>query len=293
MIGGQTGRNMGWPASVELQYIQPDPDLADYVSVFYDARIDRPVIREQERATRAQFRFTLLGEGEYTFADGTRCTIDRAGIVGPTSGPTSVEARGPARVCGFGLQPLGWVTLMGPGSAGMTDRAVDAAALLGDWVGDVWAKAAQSDSAGAFAVMQEFARELLHGADPGALWFIRQCDAWLSNSANPAVPDLVASTGMSARSVERLARRYYGHTPKMLARKYRALRVAAAVARGERADDLAIDDAFYDQSHLIREMKQFAGYTPGQVVPHSSLDAATARRRHELKGNVSRLVSDT
>src|SRR3546814_8806389 len=51
----------------------------------------------------------------------------------------------------------------------------------------------------------------------------------------------------------------------MLARKYRAVRAASALARGEGLDSAQLGDAFYDQSHLIREIKRFAGATPGQL----------------------------
>src|SRR3546814_2234328 len=70
---------------------------------------------------------------------------------------------------------------------------------------------------------------------------------------------------MSIRSVERMTKHYYGLSPRMLARKYRAVRAAAAIARGETIDTDALGDAFYDQSHLIREIKRFAGATPGQL----------------------------
>src|SRR3546814_13215291 len=68
---------------------------------------------------------------------------------------------------------------------------------------------------------------------------------------------------MSIRSVERMTKHYYGLSPRMLARKYRAVRAAAAIARGATIDTDALGDAFYDQSHLIREIKPFAGATPG------------------------------
>src|SRR3546814_4409418 len=89
---------------------------------------------------------------------------------------------------------------------------------------------------------------------------------------------------MSIRSVERMTKHYYGLSPRMLARKYRAVRTAAAIARGETRDADALGDAFYDQSHLIREIKRFTGATPGQLRKPSPYTTATTRGRKQLAG---------
>jgi methylphosphotriester-DNA--protein-cysteine methyltransferase len=94
------------------------------------------------------------------------------------------------------------------------------------------------------------------------------------------------------RQLERMAKRYYGLPPKTLARKYRALRAASALARGEDLDDAGLGDSFYDQSHLIREVKRFAGLTPKQIRT-SVLQSGVARGRKKLKGKVGPLVSDS
>ena len=79
----------------------------------------------------------------------------------------------------------------------------------------------------------------------------------------------------------------------MLARKYRAVRAASALARGECLEEAQLGDAFYDQSHLIREIKRFAGATPGQLARPTFYTEATTKGRKQLAGKVSPLVSDT
>jgi methylphosphotriester-DNA--protein-cysteine methyltransferase len=67
--------------------------------------------------------------------------------------------------------------------------------------------------------------------------------------------------------VQRLAERYFGLTPSKLARKYRALRAAVLLSRPTITDDeiAAVQDHFYDQPHMIREMRLFAGRTPARI----------------------------
>lgn len=63
-------------------------------------------------------------------------------------------------------------------------------------------------------------------------------------------------------------------------------------------DDARIDDViargFYDQSHLIREVKQFTGLTPRQLRARPTiLRHLTISQRTALGGRVSPLISDT
>ena len=51
----------------------------------------------------------------------------------------------------------------------------------------------------------------------------------------------------------------------MLFRSYRAIRAAMSLARGDATLDDCVAAGFYDQSHLIREIKQFTGTTPGAI----------------------------
>ncbi|WP_332819371.1 AraC family transcriptional regulator [Sphingopyxis sp.] len=281
-------------APFELHYFPPDPDLADMVSSFYFARVNMPRFDEYERADRPQFRFVTAADGEYVFADGHRSVVCKANIVGPTSGRVRAISNCPTRMFGFGMLPAGWAALMGDDAEKLTDRAMDAADLFGPWIDEVAAALENAPDVEARLVIgNNFAREVLTRNEPAPLWFIRTVDQWLTASASPQVPALVEATGMSIRSVERMTKHYYGLSPRMLARKYRAVRAASALARGEGLDSAQLGDAFYDQSHLIREIKRFAGATPGQLSKPTSYTEATTKGRKQLAGKVSPLVSET
>jgi AraC-like DNA-binding protein len=278
----------------ELHYFPPDPDLADMVSSFYFARSKLPRFDEYERADRPQFRFVSHADGEYIFADGDRSPVCSANIIGPTSGRVRMISNCPGQLFGFGLLPAGWAALMGDDAERLTDRAIDAADLFGPWIEEVAAALhTAADVEARLVIGNNFAREVLKEHEAAPMWFIRTVDRWLTETASPQVADLVEATGMSIRSVERMTKHYYGLSPRMLARKYRAVRAVSALARGEKLDTAELGDAFYDQSHLIREIKRFAGATPGQLGHPSRYTEATTKGRKELAGKVSPLVSDT
>ena len=284
----------GSSAPFELHYFPPDPDLAEMVSSFYCARINMPRFDEYERADRPQFRFITVADGEYVFSDGHSSTVRRANIVGPTSGRVRAISNSPTRIFGFGMLPAGWAALMGSHGEKLTDRAIDAADLFGDWINEVAdAILGAANDEARLIIGNNFVRAVLKQTEAPAMWFIRTVDEWLTRSASPQVHDLVEATGMSIRSVERMTKHYYGLSPRMLARKYRAVRAAAALARGETLDQAQLGDAFYDQSHLIREIKRFAGATPGQLGKPTLYTEATTKGRKQLAGKVSPIVSET
>ena len=278
-----------------IRYYAPDADLAELISTIYVAHLPVAHFDELERADRPQFRLRLNDTpGEYHMPCGTVYEAWRAIIIGPTKAPVRAVSHGPVHLIGMGLMPGGWATLMGPDAAAYADRALPAADLFGNWIHEVGAAVAAAESEEAqVAMMQELAREVMRRGEPAPLWFTRTVDGWLTANLSPHVENLVAATGMSARSVERMTKRFYGVSPKMLARKYRALRVASAMARGDKVDEAAASEAFYDQSHLIREVKQFAGATPGKLSQPTDYTRATTEGRHRLAGQVSPLITDT
>lgn len=281
-------------APFELEYFAPDPDLSDLVSSFYFARIDMPLFDEYERADRPQFRFMTHPHGEYIFPTGERVPASRATIIGPTSGSVRAICRGPTALYGFGIMPAGWAALMGSEAEKLTDRAINAEDLYGSWIDEAVKALMTAGSTDArLVVANNIVREIMKPGEPAPIWFIRTVDSWLTDSASPQVADLVEAAGMSIRSVERMTKHYYGLSPRMLARKYRAVRAASALARGEDLEAALKGEGFYDQSHLIREIKHFAGATPGKLGRPTLYTEATVKGRKQLAGKVSPIVSDT
>jgi AraC-like DNA-binding protein len=277
-----------------MRYSPPPAHLGDRISSLYELSQDIGDYNEIERADRPQFRILLSGSGYLEFANGHCDPSAPVMLVGPTSGPVRGIGTGPMWCVGAGLLPPAWVSLVGTAADTLIDRAIDAATLIGDAAPMLHAAMLASDSIEArFALLCDALDTATHVCDPAQLAFTRMVDGWLTESADPQVEVLVQRSGLSMRQLERMAKRFYGLPPKTLARKYRALRAAAALARGEDLDDNGISDSFYDQSHLIREVKRFAGLTPQQIRSHQSpLQTEVSEGRMGLAGQVGRLVSD-
>lgn len=255
----------GAATAIGIDYHLPANDLRQHVASYYLFRADLPRVADVLSADLAQIRFLIAGAGHYGVGRGPHMPSPRISLLGPTTAATHFVARGPLLVFGIGLRSAGWGALVREDASLYANRVEDAAALFGAPIEEAFDALCHAPCADAMVEIADAAvRALaLAGKEP-PFWFTRIADAWLADEASPQVDRLIAEAGMSARQIERLAQRLYGASPKLLARKYRALRAATRLSQDASPWMEAAGDAFYDQSHFIREFKHFTGLTPGR-----------------------------
>jgi AraC-like DNA-binding protein len=279
---------------IRLEYLPAPPDLRAYISTYYLFETDETHFADIERADVAQFRVFLTGSGEMTFPDGNRYKSYPFSLFGPRMSASSVTLTGPVRLFGVGLLPAGWSALTNASAADYADKLVDASAIIGINTQEAMAIL---DSVGTLSemavIMNEIARSIESHAEKVPHWFIRAVDEWLEQELSPDIADLEKSTGLSRRQIEKMTKQIYGASPKLLQRKYRALRTANAIANGNGNWQDFIDDAYYDQSHCIRELKEFVGITPGAIKEHVSRLSKLTFGRFQLAGTVAPLSAQT
>lgn len=272
-------------SGITLDYRLPDEALRDHISLFYEFKADVPLFEDDERADLAQVRFLLAGEGVYTFADGYSTPAPRIQIVGPTTGPTRSRVTGPVHVFGCGVLPAGWARLIDVDASLLVNRVVDAGEMFGQAARDAYdALLAADDLDHRVRIGHRLAEGLAARGAAASTEFTQLVDGWLASSPSPDVEDLVRASGVTRRQVERNCKRYYGAPPKVLARKYRALRAAIALAKGESNSEALLAEGFYDQSHLIREIKAFTGVTPKKFTEDLPTLAQLTMKRTEIEG---------
>ena len=193
------------------------------------------------------------------------------------------------------MTPAGWSALMGKAASEWVDKALDARSIFGDALIALQQQLLDAADVDAqFAIGQAAAAEIFATSDTAPFEFTSIVDRWLLDDVEHHIDALATATGLSPRQLERTTKRYYGMPPKKLARKYRAVRAAHLLAAGDSLDDTELGLSFYDQSHLIREIKQFTGLTPTELkAGRSILTEATMRERGKLGDSVSPLVSES
>jgi AraC-like DNA-binding protein len=282
-------------ALIVIDYIAPPAPLAPFITTLYHFRCDEPVIRDIQPAAVGQLCLFPHGKGEMQFAEGHRDPNHAVGLLTPLSRAAPIVVDGPFHAFGAALTPLGWAALTGLHAGEWRDRLVPAGEVLGPGIDALGHELLTAYREGrmngrdcALAV-GGFIGDNLKPVNPRHLALVAATGQWLAASFNPDVAALTGTAGYSARQVQRLVERYFGLTPRALARKYRALRAAALLSAPQLSMEYeaAIAEAFFDQSHMIREIVHFVGRTPARLGDASTpylAEMIDARNLRELGG---------
>lgn len=272
-------------SGITMDFRQPPTELAELFSFFYQFNQNDERFETVDRADFAQFRFILRGHhGRCRFVNGVEQAMPDIYIQGPTTGVVAISGEGDIDCIGVGLMPAGWAALVPMNASAASNRLFDACDLFGTIVVDAQtALRATDDFDARVAIFHALIVELMKERRSGYHAFVVQVNDWLTASLLPDVTDLVARTGLSRSQVERNCKRYFGSPPKLLARKYRALRAAIAMTHQDANLDDLLAEGFYDQSHFIRELKHFTGMTPGAFAEHPTMLNQQIAKRIELE----------
>jgi len=272
---------------VGLQYWEPPEHLRYYFGSAYHFSVRLQDYSDLTRADMPQLRFMLEARGEYQFHDGHHAETPEICMLGPTMGATRFAIRGRASVLGISVLPLGWLAMGCERADLCVDRLYDAAAAHGGHYYEMLARLRGSvhDLDEVIHLLWAFLEQQLSPISHAMIDLVSKIDRWLSENDSPRLEDIVESTALSARQLARYTNRLYGASPKLLARKYRALRCASQIVLDKKSwNELCADGCFYDQSHFIREIKQFLGLTPNQLLNDPTTVAKLTVQRRALTG---------
>ncbi len=256
-----------------LDYIEPPAAIAPYVTTLYHFRCEEQAIRDIQPAGVGQLCLFPHGEGEMHFADGYRDPNHAVGLLTPLSRAAPIVVDGPFHAFGAALTPVGWAALTGLHAGEHRDRLLPAQSVLGPDIQTLGERLIAAYRDGSMAgpdcalAIGDFIAGHVQPLNPRHLELIAGVGRWLAASFNPDVGALTGTAGYSARQVQRLVERYFGLTPRALARKYRALRAAMLLSAPQLSleDEAEIAEAFFDQPHMIREITHFVGRTPARL----------------------------
>jgi AraC-like DNA-binding protein len=278
---GAENRDFTREATVELtssslitvDYIAPPAQISDFVTTLYHFRCEERTIRDIQPASIGHLAIFPHGNGAMHLRDGGRDPNPEVAILTPLSRAHVIEVEGPLHAIGAALTPLGWAALTGLHAGENSDRLCPAGEILGGEVvrlGEgliVDYRSGAKNGRDCALTIGEFIRRNARKVNPRHAELIKKVNGWLGASFNPSVAELVEKAAYSERQVQRLTERYFGLPPQALARKYRALRAAALLSFPTLTDEFEAElgNAFFDQSHMIREITRFVGRTPARL----------------------------
>lgn len=267
----------------------PPPALRPYFTTFYITEIEAPGARVTDylHPEWANIRIASGDLPEAAIDDGPTHRGMRAIVTGPTS--TTVRFTiGTTRTWGIGLLPLGWARFVAAPAHAYADRIFDGEAEprfahVRELAANLFADA--PDEAG------ELARITAHFAarDTGELpdrARIVACHAALVDPDVASVAQMVEASGLASHTVERLCRRHFGFSPRLLLRRQRLMRSLSQYMLDPSLRWIgAIDGNYHDQAQFVRDFRRFMGMSPREygAMEHPVL-AAVMRARVEAAG---------
>lgn len=187
-------------------------------------------------------------------------TQERALFAGQITSPIVLEPQAKVGVVGVRFEPAGAWALLRFDQRDAAGRV----APLADLAGPLFVRRleASENTRGLIATLEsEFLRRMPPAADTLTQLAAAMRNGGLSNSAARAF------FGRSERHWQRLFLERTGLAPKTMERLGRFRRAAALSASGTPWVAVAADCGYADQSHLIRDYRQFAGAPPAAASP--------------------------
>lgn len=256
-------------------FVPAPADLSSYVNSLYVWRSEPGDLNDSLPAYSAQMASFAEGEARMAFDDGAIGETSDAFFLAPLCQARQFHVRGPAVLFGVSINFRGWAALSGLSVHDHHDQFLSSELVLGDSLAEEFAALAPKWRKGKLSedeyldAMADIVRRGITALSAQHLQVIDRTLEWLSSSFRPELDDLYSTLPYSKRQVQRLVAQFFGQSPVRLVRRYRAVRAATLLSLPALSDEIEADihAAFYDQAHLIKELRFFTGRTPKRLLP--------------------------
>jgi AraC-like DNA-binding protein len=252
----------------------PAPPLAEFVEWFWYCE-DVPT-RDRARilpSGTVEMVFNLRDD-EVRLEAPVRRRLSGAVISGAYGGFLVVDPMQHASMIGVHFKPGGAAPFLGTAPGDLTDAHANLEAIWGRSAVELRERlCAAATPAERFAVLEQILLRRLarapgrHRAVSTALAAFEQPEA--------RVRDVAARAGLSQRRFIQVFAAEVGLTPKLYGRVRRFQRARAMVRPGTSPDwaRIAVECGYFDQAHLIRDFRAFAGFSPVAFLRHQGEQA--------------------
>ena len=284
---------------VSIRFALPSAKLSPFVTTYYFTQVlaspSRLIVEDRLNPEWANLRFVEEGSSQSSIGNQTFGDVPMFAVTGPTACAPRFRMKS-GRSWGIGLLPLGWAALCNASASDYADTVVDG------MVDPVFASlrplaTALSESSGDFVEdlkIVEQHMDALALRDTNEMKAIRRVNSALIDSKIATVTELAEQAVMNVRSLERLCKRAFGFSPKLLLRRQRFLRSLSQFMLDPSLKWLnTLDQQYHDQAHFVRDFRYFMGMSPSA---YAKLDKpiliAAAQARMAIAGQAVQALHD-
>lgn len=277
------------PAHTAMRWELPHPSLARFIGDYFvfDSEGETMMGRSTPiLPTWPMIRFVLAERPITIEAPGVVWSpLPEAGFYGSTGGVMQHTSYGGVTI-GVNLTPAGVARLLDIDLSKFRDRMVPLDEVASETCQPLIAELRASDQGPAVkAILDRFFLERMGSPAKDEEKIIRLNHLLLDEGSRTA-EDLSRNMQMPPRTLQRFSRKRFGYPPQALIARIRFLRSLMAVkAAGEKNSYHAIDEAYTDASHFLRDCERFLGMTARRFFQLETpfLDAVLRVRNAVLK----------
>lgn len=259
--------------------IKPPTHLNSLVRFFWTMKTD-------ETSSDSKFRIVADGcpglifhdgEGDLTFDQQEDSVLPSFFLYGQTTGHGDLCSSGSLKILGVNLYPHVLKTLFGFDADEVTDKVIDMNRIrpgLQEPLLDTDSTGRRIDLLSAFLARQQEEHSYTD-------WSVRtSIEKIEKGKGNIPIFKVYRELKLSERQFERRFKQHVGIRPKLFSRiiRFRSALDQIRLYDYEYLSDIAMDTGYSDQSHFIREFKEFGGLRPGEY--HSRKQAFLCRHHH-------------
>jgi AraC-like DNA-binding protein len=276
------------------QFAAPHPELRPYVTTYYIAEVTSADGKEIEDLLHPEWgsvRYVCTGTVSGSVVPDPIAPVPSVTLIGHTSRASHLRCAS-MQAASFGLLPLGWHHFVGLPASRFADCSVDANGLkarvdFASLFSNVRSANGLEEIAAIFdgALLQALVNVPKSARADDAL-IIGLHQALLDQEVG-SVSQITEYLGVTLLQLERLSKRVFGFSPKLLIRRQRFLRTLALLMRQPSAKWADIlDPQYHDQAHFNRDFQRFFGMAPKQYLAlDKPIVLAAALARMEALGD--------
>lgn len=250
----------------EIRFREAAERLRPFVGCFWVITADRGAVLQ------------LIPDGSTTISaqlqDGG---VPAWSLRGPLLKPDARRFAAPATVVGIRLRPGVAYILTGIATETLVDRRIDLTSIK-SFRDLVFVEPRPRTPAAHIATLEQFLIERLEHAaiHPVVASALAELER---KRGDLQATELAAHSGVSPRQLNRLMRRWVGYGPKRLATivRFQATLHEMELSARRPVASLAMENGYFDQSHLTHDAVRFSGVTPGDLVPRAMTDFSKTR----------------
>jgi len=249
--------------------LPPVPELADYIRCIWILE-GTPSIEEADAIFPDGSMELVFHYGTpmtRILDDGTSYQQSRAMLVGQISKRITLQPTDAIGIIGIRFHPWGAFAFLPMPLHEITDQDFSLELVWGNDIRELQDRVFHQSKEDAIHAIQQFMLRKLSANNVYQTTSIRQVVSHINrNQGNVRIDELASMSNLSERQFNRRFSTMVGLSPKNFAGIVRFQHFFREVEKQQQQNlgTIALSCGYYDQSHFIREFKQYAGVSPGE-----------------------------